>query len=170
MQGIHHRGRKRSIFSLVSAEIYSRMCSAALFPVEHSRPSNVSTVCWGGGVVLEAQSKELERKSSTACSKFDMVWLYRWLYCSPIPVGRRGVISSFKWFLPAFATRRRGRGRLPVVGNHFRAKTLHDVSDQVQESTKMAWSPQDKDLGGDRPQIKTKRFFVVFFEFFTLLG
>ncbi len=29
-----------------------------------------------------------------------MVWLYR----SPIPVGRRGVISSVKCFLPAFAT------------------------------------------------------------------
>jgi hypothetical protein len=27
-----------------------------------------------------------------------------WLYRSPIPVGRRGVISSLKWFLPAFAT------------------------------------------------------------------
>jgi hypothetical protein len=26
-----------------------------------------------------------------------MVWLHRW----PIPVGRRGVISSFKWFLHA---------------------------------------------------------------------
>jgi hypothetical protein len=25
-----------------------------------------------------------------------------WLKYSPIPVGRRGVISSFKWFLPAF--------------------------------------------------------------------
>jgi hypothetical protein len=42
---------------------------------------------------------------SAACPKFDMVWLY----CSPIPVGRRGAISSFKWFLPAFATSR-GRG------------------------------------------------------------
>jgi hypothetical protein len=35
---------------------------------------------------------------SAACPKFDMVWLHH----SPIPVGRRGVISSFKWFLPAF--------------------------------------------------------------------
>ncbi len=34
-----------------------------------------------------------------------MVWLYR----SPIPAGRGGVISSFKWFLPAFVMRR-GRG------------------------------------------------------------
>jgi hypothetical protein len=33
-----------------------------------------------------------------------------WLNLSPIPVGRRGVISSFKWFLPLFATRR-GRGK-----------------------------------------------------------
>jgi len=30
-------------------------------------------------------------------------------YRTPIPVGRRGVISSFKWFLPALATCR-GRG------------------------------------------------------------
>ncbi len=37
-----------------------------------------------------------------------------WLYCSPIPVERRGVISSFKGFLPAFATRReRRRGGTP---------------------------------------------------------
>ncbi len=41
-----------------------------------------------------------------------MVWLNR----SPIPVGRRGVISSFKWFLHAFATRwGRGVGRYPVT-------------------------------------------------------
>ncbi len=33
-----------------------------------------------------------------------MVWPYR----SPIPVGRRGVISSFNWFLPAVATYRGG--------------------------------------------------------------
>ncbi len=32
-----------------------------------------------------------------------------WLNLPPIAVGRRGVISSFKWFLPVFATRR-GRG------------------------------------------------------------
>jgi hypothetical protein len=31
-----------------------------------------------------------------------------WLYLSPIPVGRRGVISSFKLFLPAFDARRGG--------------------------------------------------------------
>jgi hypothetical protein len=29
-----------------------------------------------------------------------------WQYCSPIPVGRRGVISSLKLFLPVFATRK----------------------------------------------------------------
>ncbi len=34
-----------------------------------------------------------------------MIWLHR----SPIPVGRKGVISSFKLFLPSFATRK-GRG------------------------------------------------------------
>ncbi len=45
------------------------------------------------------------RRKSAACSKFDMVWLY----CLLIPVGRRGVISSFKLFLPTFDTRY-GRG------------------------------------------------------------
>ncbi len=39
--------------------------------------------------------------------KFDKVWQYR----SPIPVGRRGVISSFKLFLPAAVPMCRGRGR-----------------------------------------------------------
>jgi hypothetical protein len=43
---------------------------------------------------------------SAACPKFDLVWIYR----LPIPLGRRGVICSFKLFLPAFATLR-GRGR-----------------------------------------------------------
>ncbi len=41
-----------------------------------------------------------------------------WLYHSHIPVKRRGVISSFKLCLPAFATRRGrggGEGRHPVV-------------------------------------------------------
>jgi hypothetical protein len=34
-----------------------------------------------------------------------------WLNLSPIPVGRKGVISPFKLFLPVFATRRaRGEG------------------------------------------------------------
>ncbi len=32
------------------------------------------------------------RKSAAACPKFDMVWQYR----SPIPVGRREVISSIR--------------------------------------------------------------------------
>ncbi len=40
-----------------------------------------------------------------------MVWLYR----LPIPVGRRGVISSDKWFLPAFPRLGEGGGgRHPV--------------------------------------------------------
>ncbi len=56
------------------------------------------------------------RRKSAACPKFDMVWLY----LSPIPVGRRWVISSFKWFLPAFATRRGGEeGRHPVNRIHI---------------------------------------------------
>ncbi len=31
-----------------------------------------------------------------------------WLNLTPIPVGKRGVFSSFKWILPVFATRRGG--------------------------------------------------------------
>jgi hypothetical protein len=40
-----------------------------------------------------------------------MVWLYR----SPIPVGRRGVISSFKWFLPPSLRVEGGGGSAPCV-------------------------------------------------------
>ncbi len=51
---------------------------------------------------------------SAPCPKFDMVWLYR----SPIPVGRRRVISSLKWFLPAslHVFERGGEGRHPLRG------------------------------------------------------
>ncbi len=42
--------------------------------------------------------------------KFEMVWLYR----SPIPVGRRGVFYSFKWFLPAFVVLGGGGGQHSV--------------------------------------------------------
>ncbi len=38
------------------------------------------------------------RRKSAAFPKFDMVWLNG----SLLPLGIRGVISSFKWFLPAF--------------------------------------------------------------------
>ncbi len=51
------------------------------------------------------------RRKSAACPKFDMVWLYR----LPIPVGKRGVTFSFKWFLPALAARGGGGGRHPVA-------------------------------------------------------
>ncbi len=33
-----------------------------------------------------------------------------WLHCSPIPVGRTGVISSFNWFLAAVSLRVKGGG------------------------------------------------------------
>ncbi len=50
------------------------------------------------------------RRKSFACPKFVMVWQHR----SAIPVGRRGVISLFKWFLPAVATcSGRGGGSTP---------------------------------------------------------
>ncbi len=49
-----------------------------------------------------------------ACPKFDMVWLNR----SPIPgQGRRGIISSFKRFLPAFPRIEKGGGSAPCGGN-----------------------------------------------------
>ncbi len=51
-----------------------------------------------------------------ACPKFDTVWQY----LSPIPVGRRGVISSFKWFLPAVLTcRGKGEGSAPCAHGPF---------------------------------------------------
>ncbi len=37
------------------------------------------------------------------------------LYRSPVPVGRRGVIYFFKWFLPAVAALRGGGGQHPVI-------------------------------------------------------
>ncbi len=72
-------------------------------------PSCLNTLSSADGdSMLEAQNKELSRgplnyfsplvyrgsshrRKSAACAKFDMVWLN----LSPIPVGRRGVISSF---------------------------------------------------------------------------
>ncbi len=50
-----------------------------------------------------------QRRKSAACPEFDMVWQYR----SPIPVGKRGVISSLKWFLPAVAMCKGGGGSAP---------------------------------------------------------
>jgi hypothetical protein len=55
--------------------------------------------------------------------KFDMVWLYR----SPIPVEGRGVISSFKLFLPAFP---RVEERGVRVGTLWREDRLSDQSAQ----------------------------------------
>ncbi len=57
-----------------------------------------------------------------------------WLNLSPIPMGRRGVISSLKWFLPFFATRRGGGGRESApCGSHIQkcwrdCATVHDVN------------------------------------------
>ncbi len=55
-------------------------------------------------------SRSSHRHKSAAPPKFEMVWLYRW----PIPVGKRGIISSFKWFLPAFPNCRKG-GRVGTL-------------------------------------------------------
>ncbi len=87
----------------------------------------------GTGCGLLAQCKELtrgppelvqhfrlwgssHRRNSAACPKYDMVWLHR----SPISVGRRGVIFSFKWFLPALLHVEEGGGvRHPVVARRW---------------------------------------------------
>ncbi len=52
-----------------------------------------SALLFIGGVYISARAMHVP--------KFDMLWLN----LSPIPVGRRGVISSFKLFLPVFDTR-----------------------------------------------------------------
>ncbi len=49
-----------------------------------------------------------------------------WLNLSPIPVGRRGVISSYNWCLPVFATRTVEEGRresAPCVCSRYRCTT-----------------------------------------------
>jgi hypothetical protein len=69
---------------------------------------------------LHAQSTELNRgapelvqhfrlsgkvtSEQACCPKFDMVWV--WQYLSPISVGRKGIISSLKWFLPCLLSLR----------------------------------------------------------------
>ncbi len=91
-------------------------------------------------VMFSPQSKELtsgprdsfvyggssHRRKSAACPKFDMVWPN----LSPIPVGSRGVISSFRWFLPVFATRREG-GR--AKAQIFKIKTNEFWSESEKE-------------------------------------
>ncbi len=65
-----------------------------------------------------------------------------WLYWSPIPVGRRGVFSSFKWFLPAFATRRgRGGGVGTLWLNPFKTDTVLDgrIRTRVAKKSKGRW-------------------------------
>ncbi len=61
------------------------------------------------------------RRKSAACPKFDMVWLYR----SPIPVGWRGLISWFQWFLPAFTT---SWGRVEGVGTLWYTDTQETLT------------------------------------------
>ncbi len=56
-----------------------------------------------------AYSGSSHRRKSAVRHIIDMVC---WLYCSPIPEGRKGVFYLLEWFLPAFAAPRR-RGRSP---------------------------------------------------------
>jgi hypothetical protein len=81
-------------------------------------------------------SSHRRQKALHACPKFDRVWLNRspipssssYLFISPraglhfmgffsyfIPVGRGGVISLFRFFLPAFPRLEGGGGRHPVI-------------------------------------------------------
>ena len=57
-----------------------------------------------------------------------------WLNLSPIPVGRRGIIYSFIWFLLVFATRRGGggRSRRPVSQRHLPRRDLLPDGHQIQ--------------------------------------
>jgi hypothetical protein len=60
-----------------------------------------------------AYSGSSHRRKGAARHKFDMFSLYR----SPISMGRRGIIYTFKRFLPAIAAlRRRGGGGQHPVG------------------------------------------------------
>ncbi len=70
---------------------------------------------WNNWRASELVSTFVYRGSShrRKSAKFDMVWLYG----SPIPVGRRGEITSFKWFLPAF--RGVGVGSAPCDTNPY---------------------------------------------------
>ena len=71
------------------------------------------------------------RRKSAACPKFDMVWLNR----SPILVMRRGVISSFKLFLPAIPTQRKGVG----VGTlWFVQKSTNSTESQLSSDCKLS--------------------------------
>ncbi len=64
-----------------------------------------------------------------------------WLHRSPIPVGRRGVISSFKWFLPPVASRwwrwwRGGGGRHPVPLTHPQLRTAKKIRIMCSQKSK----------------------------------
>jgi hypothetical protein len=66
--------------------MYPSACTLALHPQNNESTRGLPELLWFRTFVYGGSSQR--RKS--ACPKFDMVWLYP----SPIPVGRRGVISS----------------------------------------------------------------------------
>ncbi len=70
-----------------------------------------------------AYRESSHRRKSAAWHKFDMVRLYR----TPIPVGRRGVFYSFKWFLPAFAALREAGGGQHPVGPQYQLITVRKL-------------------------------------------
>ncbi len=75
----------------------------------------------------------LHRRKSAVCPQFDMLWLNR----SPIPVGRRGVISSLKKLLPAIPRVEDGEGGVGVSTLWF----LVEV-ESVQTSLKLLFTSQ----------------------------
>jgi hypothetical protein len=97
------------------------------------------------------------RRKSAGCPKFDMVWLHR----SPIPVRRRGVISSFKLFLLAFATRKgggRGGGRHPVLDYHCWERNTEDPLCRREKHCRAGrYSHQAEDPGRD-PYLQQEEF------------
>ncbi len=55
--------------------------------------------------------------SARALLDINLKWI--WLYRSHIPVGRRGVFYSVKWYLPAFAALRGGGGGSTLWVTHM---------------------------------------------------
>ncbi len=68
-----------------------------------------------------------------------------WLKLSPFPVGRRGVISSFKFCLPVFGTGGGGGGSAPCGTNLINAEVCSEVVILVGKSLDPAL--QVADLG-----------------------
>jgi hypothetical protein len=81
--------------------------------IKLSAPKKNRPSLWCRSFVFRGSS---HRRKSAVCPKFDLVWLHR----SSIPVGRSGVISSFKLFLPDVATCRGREGGVGTCALHVK--------------------------------------------------